>query len=132
MMTRDEYERLMRNWVRWHDSGGGDCSISGVYSGMVFDDRETRLSVSEGEASDIFRFVLALRQELREAIYAHWLRKGIDGHWLGSIPEDRIARRLGCADSTYRRRLELARNAICSAWHDRKTSIQLSIARAEP
>ena len=131
MMTRDEYDRLMRNWVRWHDSGG-DCSISGVYSGMVFDTRETRFSVSEGEAADIFKFVLALRQELREAIYAHWLRLGPDGRWLGSIPEDRIAKRLGCVDSTYRRRLDLARRAICTAWTDRRMSIQLAVASGGP
>lgn len=117
-MPDDEVERELRNWALWYSSGGwmamrSSGSISPIYAPEGQRYREAAVPILAGAAWDVDTIVGGLPAEQKEALHAWYLALDPAGRRIPSVMTVRqVARRLGCAESTYRRRVEDARKRV--------------------
>jgi hypothetical protein len=117
-MHQDDLERRLNNWARWYWSGGlvgpnGAGTTSSIYlQGPRGRRAEVVMPVIDGEAIDTHDAVDRLATDFRNALRARYLRLGPRGGSLLGFVGRQVARRLGCSEATYERRLRSAKHML--------------------
>ncbi len=107
----EDIERRLQTWALWYHCERRylrrQATVSPIYAGAERIARAEPGSVplSDGEAQDTHQAIERLFIDWRNALWAFYLRVGPRGGWLGQATMGQVARRLGCSESTYRRRL---------------------------
>jgi hypothetical protein len=126
VMHQDDIERRLNNWARWYWSGGLLGPRSGGTTSSIYlqGPRGRRAGVSmpviDGEAIDTSDAVDRLNVDLRNALRARYLRLGPRGGSLLGLIEKQVARRLGCSEDTYARRLSSAKRLLAVELAERR------------
>jgi DNA-directed RNA polymerase specialized sigma24 family protein len=132
----DDLERRLRTWALWYHCERRylrrQAVVSSIYIGAERMARtEGSIPLSDGEAQDTHQAVERLLGEWRNALRACYLRIDPRGAWLGALLTGQVARRLGCSESTYRRRLADAKAALRIELRERQASLRRCAGVAE-
>ena len=122
----DDLERRLQNWARWTADAGpySTARISIVYSGGARGRRaEPSMPLISGEAVELDMLIGRLSTSHRDALRAHYARRGPAGQWLGTLSEMAVAQALGCARSTLHERLASARKRLVVELADRRRTM---------
>lgn len=117
-MHQDDLERRLNNWAHWFWSGGrvgqrGSGVVSSVYhQGPRGRRAGVSMPVIDGEAIDTHDAIDRLAIDLRNALRARYLKLGPRGGSLVAMVGRQVARRLGCGEDTYLRRLRTAKHML--------------------
>ena len=133
-MHQDDLERRLNNWARWYWGGGlvgpgrGGVTSSIYLQGPRGRRSDVTMPVIDGEAIDTHDAVERLAIDLRNVLRARYLRLGPRGGSLFGLLGRQVARRLGCSEDTYGRRLRSAKQMLTAelAAHRRRVSRPLS------
>lgn len=125
-MLRENLERELQNWALWRTGGGwldvwNSCNISPVYEPESVRNRESKVPVLAGAATDVDSIVALLDPAWRTALYAEYLQLDRYGRRIpASFSQARTAQHLHLSERTYKRNLDEARNAVGDRLSDKR------------
>ncbi len=121
-MTDDDIDRRLLNWALWYWGGSGRSgSPYPIYNiGPRPPRAGSSIPILGGEAADTDTAVNNLPTAWRDALRARYLFLSPTGARLRTLSDAQVARRLGCARSTYYERIASARKALSQALRAKK------------
>lgn len=121
-VSSDDIERRLLNWALWYWGGSGRSSSPyPIYNlGPRPPRAEAMIPILNGEAMDTDTEVNALPAVWRDVLRARYLCLAPNGARIGTLSDHQVARRLGCARSTYGERIKAAKHALGQALQARR------------